>query len=736
MLSIAILVSFLFAIPPTEGYCAEQSQAKISPYTTMLLNQWKASKTGEAKNFARYKKSLSSVSGQDVLSAFVKVANENGWLVLEEAGCQIQTRTSRIATVQIPMSQLEVLSQSPDIAYIQGALPYRKTMDVVQTALNVAPVLAGTDLPHAYTGKGVVVGIVDGGFDFASPNFYDAALKNSRVLSVWNQNAKTGTRPAGYNYGAEYTTLSQMTTARTDDTGETHGNHVAGIAAGTGHTTPFKGMAPESDLILVGLDWNKDTGVLDGVQYVVDRAKALDKACSINLSLGQHVGPHDGTSLFDQMIDEITGEGVIVVGAAGNEGEDELYVEKTYNPVAKADTLLQTFLVPYSYDPAGIVDIWGDVNTPFSVSIQIYNLSSKKFVDSTAYFSATSQDYYIKTLKSSTGSNAYSVSMTPQYYAENGKYNIFVDITGNGLSSTKDIITFKVVNKSGTVRMWAEYYSTFSNKGQGAKYTNGQTSHTVGEIGGTAKNIISVGAYCTKLSWKNLSGQTLGQDGTMNDIAPFSSMGPTADGRIKPDITAPGHGVVSSYSSYPTYTTDDKAMFVQKVTFNGRTYNWGMMSGTSMASPVITGAMALWLQADPTLTPAEIKEVFQSTSMHKNNMSYPNNIWGAGVIDVKKGITEVINRFVNGMDSQKLSHDGMLIYPNPASDQVHLRWQNVPDQFRILVYDLSNRLIYSHEVAGNQQNDFEWNLSEIGAGLYMVQVQTATEIYSSKLYVK
>ena len=92
------------------------------------------------------------------------------------------------------------------------------------------------------------------------------------------------------------------------------------------------------------------------------------------------------------------------------------------------------------------------------------------------------------------------------------------------------------------------------------------------------------------------------------EIAPFSSKGPTADSRTKPDITAPGFGVVSGYNSYNTEYGEDNNGSVASVEFNNRTYYWGIDQGTSMACPVVTGAAALWLELNPKLTSEQIKE--------------------------------------------------------------------------------------------------------------------------------
>ena len=114
--------------------------------------------------------------------------------------------------------------------------------------------------------------------------------------------------------------------------------------------------------------------------------------------------------------------------------------------------------------------------------------------------------------------------------------------------------------------------------------------------------------------------------------APYSSMGPTTDGRIKPDVMAPGTMVISSFSSFFREEKPDDVMFNTEVShydFQGRTYSWLADSGTSFSCPAVAGTIALWLQARPDLTPEEALDVIQHTSHQPDpSLTYPNNIYG------------------------------------------------------------------------------------------------------------
>ena len=463
---------------------------------------------------------------------------------------------------------------------------------------------------------GVIVGVVDEGFDFTHPNYYDADGENYRVLKVWSQVTTTGTAPSGYTLGSEYTTKEEILALETDNDEETHGTHTSGIAAGSGYKTQFMGVAPESDIILVATDMST-TGIMDGIQYIVDNAKDLDKPCVINLSLGSEVGPHDGTSIEDQLVDKLVGPGIVVVGACGNSGEDTIHIKKSFTGTAGES--ISTFLAPSSTETSEMyLDIWGRNNSVFDVTVSIYNYQTGQttYTCNTVSVSSesTSQTF-------STTNNEYYVAFENQLYSGNGDYNSLLVVEAeNYFTSPEYVVVTISCSSADVVNMWATngYLRSYGMSG----YTAGDTDMTVGAVGGVGKQVISVGAYCTKTSWTDLDDQVYSYSSGAGDvlyaIAPFSSKGPTADDRIKPDIAAPGFGVVSGFNSYNSSYGQSCTESVATEVFNSRNYYWGVDQGTSMACPVITGTVALWLENNPKLTPDMIKNIFSEYSFASN----------------------------------------------------------------------------------------------------------------------
>ena len=207
-----------------------------------------------------------------------------------------------------------------------------------------------------------------------------------------------------------------------------------------------------------------------------------------------------------------------------------------------------------------------------------------------------------------------------------------------------------------------------------------------------------------------------------------SSIGPTVDERIKPDVMAPGTNIVSSYSSYylehhPSawdIVNSDKEHF----DFDGRTYAWNYNSGTSMSTPAAAGAIALWLQACPTLTPDQVRELIAVTSRrHDPSLDYPNNYYGYGEIDVYAGLLHLLG-FTAIPDVSQRQAQGVAI--RPVGDGVELRFDSAPSHtFVVNVYGVDGRRVASHRLTP-EGCCYRISLAGVPRGVYAVQVNTGS----------
>ncbi|MBO5586186.1 MAG: S8 family serine peptidase, partial [Prevotella sp.] len=173
---------------------------------------------------------------------------------------------------------------------------------------------------------------------------------------------------------------------------------------------------------------------------------------------------------------------------------------------------------------------------------------------------------------------------------------------------------------------------------------------------GSLEEAIGVGASAWRTSYVNTKGSTVNNNHGTNGVrADFSSCGPAVSGLTKPDILAPGVNICSATNSY--YPINPLKV-TQEITYEGKTYKWHSLDGTSMATPMVAGIIALWLEADPTLTRERILNVFAQTANHYDvSLTYPNNHYGYGEIDAYKGLLYILNILgVEGLSSHHLSN--------------------------------------------------------------------------------
>lgn len=723
------LIGLICWLTATTGY-ADTPPTTLSPYTSLILKEWalkdQSARTGRPLLKHALLKNDRSETG---IEAFIKLTGSEAIEELADQGIKINSRVGDFVTAFIPLDRLSQLAADPRIQYIEAAQPVRMQLDVVREKSKIQAVQNGlAPLTRPYTGEGIVIGVVDEGFDFTHPNFYDATGTNFRIQKVWVQKDIDGTPPEGYNYGTEYDTRTDILARQTDNIDETHGTHTAGIAAGSGYGTPYTGAAPASDLILVATTM-QSTGILNGVQYIVSEAKAQNKPCVVNLSIGSQMGPHDGTSPFDQMIDQIAGPGTIVVGAAGNEGEEPLFLQKQYDNARPADTLLYTVLEPAENAQYIVTDMWGTPGTDYSARIEIIDTASGTVAASTEWVDQSSGSLGFPLY---TPQHVYLVRFQQQLNPLNQKNNMLIFIQTETFGD-REKIRLSLINKTGLVQMWATN-GTFTDNNYGAPYTKGSTDYTVSEIGGVGRQIISVGAYCTKNKWTPLTGGEYSYNPLpqLGAIAPFSSKGPTADGRTKPDITAPGFGVVSSFNSYNPRYGATNGTTVQQAGFNNRTYFWGIDQGTSMAAPVVAGTMALWLEAYPQLSPAEAKDIF---ARYAQDPTGGNNIWGQGKLDAFSGIQEAIKMANLSGIQNTLSQFPVVVYPQPASDRLFVETNPDCTITRISIRDLSGRQMLQQDTH-TPSGLYTVPVGHLPAGIYLLQAETNSGPVTQKILIR
>ncbi len=697
---------------------------KLSPQTKTFLLKMNQKDISTTERKAILTKSAVIETGvQEYISAFIYLKENAGTESLEQQGVKINSHTGDIITAMIPISSIENVASLPEVKYVQIGTPVNKKMNIARVTSGVDKVQAGTSpLSAPFFGKGVVIGIIDTGFEYGHPNFYNKEHTEYRVKRVWEQNATTGTPPTGFNYGKEYISQDSIL-KKAYDINKSHGTHVTGIAAGADHSNDniYYGIAGEADIVLVSyIEYS--TNVIDGIKYIYDYATSVGKPCVINLSIGSYSGPHDGTSSFDTTADLMQKEGRLLVGAVSNEGNKYAHLSKTFN---QTDTICKTFLKSYNIDNIDNIaaDIWGEAGKDFKAQVCVYDTINNKIIYISPEYKASDNVDIETRLKNNTsvknGASGY-LYITSEINPINNKPHFDISTTFASVVAG-NCIGIILKSTEGTVHAWnyPDYHFTSNDK---PGWTDGDNNFSIGEVGGTGKNIISVGAYVSKNMFTNLNNETYGIGQYLNTLATFSSTGPTIDGRMKPDITAPGSVLASSLSSYDTTQNTYR---VKETTVDNKTYYYGIMGGTSMSTPYVTGVLATWLEANPNLTPDKVKAIFQRTAINDlytgEILPNGNNTWGYGKVDAFNGLLEVIKQYTSIEDMPVLPQSIIMYSGN--NQQFNFLFTQEDTNVKINVFNVNGQQVLAknfNEISCKQEETLD--LNGLPKGLYIVKI--------------
>jgi subtilisin family serine protease len=593
-----------------------------------------------------------------VLLHFSPTEDEKGKMSLEDILSGIEREGFKktsvlgdIAAGEINLENLERITAHPNVVSIEGSASLKGELDLSARDIGLVDLRnslkeLGAEIP---TGKGVVIGIIDSGFDVLHPCFQEAGGKRTRIISFWDQNQDVTNiaSPDSFGYGVEYTS-QHINEALNSANPESivprnsenlfHGTHVAAIAAGNGAVPQgstvkegtFTGIAPDAELILVSYI-NRGHGRLGGSAYVVDAIRyILDKAegkpVVINFSQGSNIGAHDGTSLIEKAIDNILGKpGVAFVNSAGNARDDRTHFGGQH--VAQGGTVELRIRVEENDIAEDTIDIWYGPKDKFDVAVCSPDGPNKQETPTVMPASTVSfeldngNEVYIRSriCDPENGANRIVVLLNrgKKGRIEPGEW--IIALTG------RDI-------ESGVFHAWIDNTKEESFP----RFVMPRNQFTV-TIPGTSKEVITVGAYYTRQpDQKLMGGNPLPPIGSLVE---FSSNGPIVELRdkkmttspvFKPDLVAPGSRIKSA--------VDSKALIADD---NGdrHTDGYGLMDGTSQAAPHVTGAIALLFERKPTLTQDEVREILtSSTTKDGFTGQTPNNLWGHGKLNIKAAI--------------------------------------------------------------------------------------------------
>jgi subtilisin family serine protease len=561
---------------------------------------------------------------------------------LEAAGARIRSALpGGIFTAFIPIENVDAVVALAGVQKIEGAqiqeAEHNNSVPTTNAHLfrGAGPTFTGLN------GAGVIVGNIDTGVDYDHDDFKDAGGL-TRFLKIWDQTDPIGPPAAGFGYGSDWTAadINNLTSRAKDTNG--HGTHTLGTAGGDGSSTPggtaapaftYAGMAPMADLIAVDASTTgsfSNTAMLDGINYIFQQATAFGKHAVANLSIGGSFGPHDGSSTFEVAVDGLTGPGRAVVFSSGNNRGDPQHAE-TFASALGADI---TMSVSAANVTGRRVQLNGWYNSTETIDVTVITpngtvIGPIAFGGQNAAFPGTPTANGAVYVENGFGAGGVST---------NGSRLVLIDFQNqnSGTQNPNGTWTFRFTlvaagAANGEVDLWRHFRSSTAIV---ANFVTGldATTEYVNGIG-TGQNVITVAAWqtrqnwtdCRAAMWNSPANATFGGP-PVGNLATFSSMGPTRDGRIKPEITAPGAEIISAL------TTDAGAIVCPAGpnTFVPGLRHW-VNRGTSMAAPHVTGAIGLLFQKFGALTPAQLRTFLQNRAVvDAFTGGAPNDDWGYG----------------------------------------------------------------------------------------------------------
>lgn len=501
------------------------------------------------------------------------IYDENNWeLIIKYSGdieairkkinAEIEPLSYGYAIVIINEDNINALSEIEQIEYIEK--PRRLYFEVnngkVASCINEINVSSTdrTDITNGLSGQGVIVAIIDSGIDYSHMDFRNND-GSTRIISIWDQTIQ-GNPPEGFLFGTVYT-REQINMALRKETREEqeeivptkdisgHGTHVAGIACGNGRVSNgiYIGVAPKSDILVVkigddvGNSFPRTTRVMEALEYVLQTAIKLKKPIAINLSFGNNYGGHNGRNILEQYIDDITNtwKNNICIGT-GNEGEANKHIGGVLDIVKSIELIIGPRQGYVS------MQLWKNYKDEFDVEIVSPRGESfiiNKYIKETATYKLDENIIYV-----------YYGSPTPLDMVQ--EINIILYPEKEYLERGIWRINLIPINiTDGLYDLWLGSDILLNEDTEILQSTKYKTL----TIPSTAYNGIAVGAYNTYT----------------DSYASFSGIGDEEYKLLsKPDIVAPGVNITST-KAYGTYE---------------------IRTGTSMATPFVTGSIALMME--------------------------------------------------------------------------------------------------------------------------------------------
>ena len=585
-------------------------------------------------------------SGERPVRAFITVDSPRTVEQLRGMGVSIQSRFGGMVTAQLPLSAVSRVCRVAGVRQVSVAQVAQVCNDSALADARVLPLMQGAAFARHYDGSDVVVGIIDSGVDFNHINLCDAM--GSRVAAAYLPQDSTGVAPVidGDTLpGSHYNTPEQIARLTTDCQSMSHGTHTIGTMAGSCFNG-FQGVAPRARLVVCAMSDLYDTDIANSLKYIFDYADSVGLPCVVNMSFASIDGPHDGTSALCQLFDQLSGPGRLISLSANNSGYAALHLTRNFKSLT--DTL-STTLELYTGSFNNVVSLWSSSGHRHAVAVTLIDKTDKRVVLETPYITDLDPDsiYTMEADSDAVWSQYVSGTLLFATGVEDGdrSHSILVSELKPFVTSRYRIGLKVVSDGDPKFNAWVSggaYFRALLN-GQ----TAGTKAGTISDLA-TGDKPISVGAYITKQTFPLAAGGTYTNTRAtpLHDIAYFTAWGPDARGKARPDICAPGMVTISSANRYDTISSLVNAYNLSFFhTSQGVDYPYSACYGTSMSAPVMTGAIALWMQAKPDLSPDDVRDILDHTAVRDAFVVKGDaRQWGRGKLDVEAGMRYLLRR--------------------------------------------------------------------------------------------
>ena len=708
---------------------ALQAQVSMPSYSQHQWNQLMvmADKPDERNSGVVASLPINELNGVQYVSLIGKVHATPNWTRFQSLGVLRGAMVGTICTLKIPVDAVDDIELSDVFSLVEIPSKVSPHLDRARYDVGVDSVYFGAGLPEGFDGENVLIGITDWGFDYTHPMFYDTLLQQTRIVAAWDQFKNSGPHPADFAYGAEYIGADELLASQVDTANiysyNTHGSHVAGIAAGGGAGIQFRGMAPAAGLIFTTFLIDA-ASVIEGFQWMQQIAQTQGKRLVINMSWGlTYMGTLDGTSLLSQAIDQMSDEGVVFVASAGNNGDNDHHIKHTFSNSQFQTRVNFDAQTPEPNNWGQSITMWGEPNQSFWSRVQVYNSLNTLVAESSIHNTANMPVYFDSLMV--VGSDTVFFNLTTDAaYPTNARPHMRLRVRN---SSNTLRIVLNSGAESGIVHYWnmIELMTGVGNWGIpftsfGTSAVSGDSYYSIAEPT-CASSCISVAAY---------SSRYLSQFGnpTGGGVASFTSYGPLLNEVQKPDIAGPGVNVSSSISSF----TDASYNAVDEVVFNGINYDFARFSGTSMSSPCVAGIAALVLDANPLLTPNQVKEILMTTA-RTDEFTGPINPpgdarWGMGKVDAYAAVQMALQ--TEGLSTGVVQSKDVSIYPNPASNEIFIRIPSNEQPSTVTLFSMSGQQFNLPIIMGRV------DVSTLASGAYVLRVQTECGVAQARVVVE